>query len=41
MPGALFTGVAAWPFFEQRVTGDKRPHHVNDRPRNAATRTGA
>jgi ubiquinol-cytochrome c reductase cytochrome b subunit len=37
--GALFTGAAVWPFIEQWVTGDKREHHVNDRPRNAPTRT--
>jgi ubiquinol-cytochrome c reductase cytochrome b subunit len=37
--GALFTGAAFWPFIEQWVTGDKREHHVNDRPRNAPTRT--
>jgi hypothetical protein len=38
-PGLLFTGLAAWPFFEQWATGDKRLHHVNGRPRNTATRT--
>jgi ubiquinol-cytochrome c reductase cytochrome b subunit len=37
--GALFTGAALWPFIEQWVTGDKREHHINDRPRNAPTRT--
>jgi ubiquinol-cytochrome c reductase cytochrome b subunit len=37
--GAIFTGAAVWPFIEQWVTGDKREHHVNDRPRNAPTRT--
>jgi ubiquinol-cytochrome c reductase cytochrome b subunit len=34
------TGAALWPFLEQWITGDKREHHVNDRPRNAPTRTG-
>jgi ubiquinol-cytochrome c reductase cytochrome b subunit len=37
--GLLFTGAAAWPFIEQWATGDRREHHVNDRPRNAPTRT--
>ena len=31
--------VAAYPFIEAWVTGDKREHHVLDRPRNAPTRT--
>src|SRR5580704_10494640 len=37
--GLVFTLAALWPFLEQWVTGDKREHHVNDRPRNAPTRT--
>ncbi len=37
--GIVMTGAALWPFIEQWVTGDKREHHVNDRPRNAPTRT--
>ena len=37
--GLVFTGAAFWPFLEQWVTGDRREHHINDRPRNAATRT--
>jgi ubiquinol-cytochrome c reductase cytochrome b subunit len=37
--GLLFTGAGVWPFIEQWVTGDKREHHLNDRPRNAPTRT--
>ncbi len=37
--GLILTGAAIWPFLEQWVTGDRREHHVNDRPRNAATRT--
>jgi ubiquinol-cytochrome c reductase cytochrome b subunit len=37
--GAVFTGAALWPFIEQWITGDKREHHINDRPRNAPTRT--
>jgi ubiquinol-cytochrome c reductase cytochrome b subunit len=31
--------VAAYPFFEAWITGDKREHHMADRPRNAPTRT--
>jgi len=31
--------VAVYPFIEAWVTGDKREHHVLDRPRNAPTRT--
>src|SRR6202046_788190 len=37
--GLVFTGAAFWPFIEQWVTGDRREHNVNDRPRNAPTRT--
>jgi ubiquinol-cytochrome c reductase cytochrome b subunit len=37
--GLVFTGAALWPFLEQWITGDRREHHVNDRPRNAPTRT--
>jgi len=31
--------VALYPFIEGWITGDKREHHVLDRPRNAPTRT--
>jgi ubiquinol-cytochrome c reductase cytochrome b subunit len=37
--GLIFTGLALWPFLEQWITGDKSEHHLNDRPRNAPTRT--
>jgi len=37
--GLIITGAALWPFIEQWATGDRREHHVNDRPRNAPTRT--
>jgi ubiquinol-cytochrome c reductase cytochrome b subunit len=37
--GLVITGLAVWPFVEQWITGDRREHHVNDRPRNAPTRT--
>jgi ubiquinol-cytochrome c reductase cytochrome b subunit len=39
MLGLLFGGLAAWPFIESWITGDKSEHHLLDRPRNAATRT--
>jgi ubiquinol-cytochrome c reductase cytochrome b subunit len=39
VPGILFTGLAVYPFFEAWVTGDKREHHILDRPRNMPTRT--
>jgi ubiquinol-cytochrome c reductase cytochrome b subunit len=35
----LLAVVAVYPFIEAWVTGDKREHHVLDRPRNAPTRT--
>jgi len=35
----LLAVVAIYPFIEYWVTGDKREHHVLDRPRNAPTRT--
>jgi ubiquinol-cytochrome c reductase cytochrome b subunit len=37
--GLIITGAAIWPFLEQWITGDRSEHHVNDRPRNAPTRT--
>ena len=37
--GLVMTGAALWPFLEQWITGDRREHHVNERPRNAPTRT--
>jgi ubiquinol-cytochrome c reductase cytochrome b subunit len=37
--GLIMTGLAVWPFLEQWITGDRREHHVVDRPRNAPTRT--
>jgi ubiquinol-cytochrome c reductase cytochrome b subunit len=39
IPGVLFTALAAYPFIEAAVTGDKREHHVLDRPRNVPFRT--
>jgi ubiquinol-cytochrome c reductase cytochrome b subunit len=42
--GALFPLIvlfvlAAWPWLERRVTGDRRPHNLLDRPRDAPGRT--
>ncbi len=39
VPGLIFTALGIWPFLESWATGDKSYHHVNQRPRNAATRT--
>jgi ubiquinol-cytochrome c reductase cytochrome b subunit len=39
LPGVLFTVAMAYPFIEQWITGDKRDHHLLQRPRNAPTRT--
>lgn len=40
LPGILVTAAIAYPFIEAAATGDKREHHLLDRPRNAPTRTG-
>ena len=37
--GLLFTALAAYPFIEAWITGDKAEHHLLDRPRNVPTRT--
>src|SRR5215467_958836 len=37
--GLLFTAAALWPFIERWILGDYGEHHINDRPRNAPTRT--
>ena len=39
LPGLMVMALFAYPFVEQWVTGDKREHHLLDRPRNAPTRT--
>jgi ubiquinol-cytochrome c reductase cytochrome b subunit len=36
----FLAAVFLYPFFEAWVTGDKREHHIAQRPRNAPTRTG-
>jgi ubiquinol-cytochrome c reductase cytochrome b subunit len=40
LPGVFFAAAAAWPFLEQWRTGDRAEHHLTDRPRDAAARTG-
>ncbi|KEP72607.1 hypothetical protein HR12_42410, partial [Microbacterium sp. SUBG005] len=37
--GLFIVLVLVYPFIEAWVTGDKREHHIAQRPRNAATRT--
>ncbi|MFS0714589.1 cytochrome bc complex cytochrome b subunit [Microbacterium sp. 2P01SA-2] len=37
--GVFIVIVMLYPFIEAWVTGDKREHHIAERPRNAATRT--
>ncbi len=37
--GIFILLVALYPFIEAWITGDKREHHILDRPRNAPTRT--
>ncbi|WP_061299032.1 cytochrome bc1 complex cytochrome b subunit [Herbidospora cretacea] len=37
--GIIMTGLAVYPFAEQWITGDRREHHLVDRPRNAPVRT--
>ena len=40
VPGIMFTLLGLYPWIEAWATGDKREHHLLDRPRNAPTRTG-
>jgi quinol-cytochrome oxidoreductase complex cytochrome b subunit len=40
VPGALFGGLAIYPFLERWITGDKQVHHLLDRPRDVPARTG-
>ncbi|MER5728710.1 cytochrome bc complex cytochrome b subunit [Streptomyces sp. NPDC002138] len=35
----VLSSIAVYPFIEAWVTGDKREHHILDRPRNVPTRT--
>jgi ubiquinol-cytochrome c reductase cytochrome b subunit len=39
LPGVMFTILLVLPFVEALITGDKREHHLLQRPRNAPTRT--
>ena len=39
LPGLMFTILLMLPFVEAWITGDKRNHHLLQRPRNAPTRT--
>jgi ubiquinol-cytochrome c reductase cytochrome b subunit len=38
-PMVVFAAILAWPWLERRVTRDRRPHNVLDRPRDAPWRT--
>jgi ubiquinol-cytochrome c reductase cytochrome b subunit len=38
-PGVIFGLVLMYPFIEEWITGDKREHHLLQRPRNAPNRT--
>ncbi len=40
IPGLMTIPWFLYPWIEQWVTGDRREHHLLDRPRNAPTRTG-
>ncbi|WUS88222.1 cytochrome bc complex cytochrome b subunit [Kribbella sp. NBC_00709] len=40
IPPAFVTLVALYPFIEGWISGDKREHHLLDRPRDVPTRTG-
>ena len=37
--GLFIVAVMFYPFIEAWITGDKREHHITERPRNAPTRT--
>jgi ubiquinol-cytochrome c reductase cytochrome b subunit len=37
--GAFLAVIVLWPFLEERATGDRRVHHLPDRPREHPTRT--
>ncbi len=40
LPGAILIPLILYPWLEQWVTGDRREHHILDRPRNQPVRTG-
>ncbi|TDD06602.1 cytochrome bc complex cytochrome b subunit [Nonomuraea deserti] len=37
--GLILTGLVLYPFLERWITGDRREHHIADRPRNNPHRT--
>ncbi|MDO0939431.1 cytochrome bc complex cytochrome b subunit [Streptomyces sp. DG2A-72] len=39
LPTVMMAVIAFWPFLEAWVTGDRREHHLLDRPRDHPTRT--
>ncbi|MFE6487229.1 cytochrome bc complex cytochrome b subunit [Streptomyces sp. NPDC057757] len=39
LPTVMMAVIGLWPFLEAWVTGDKREHHLLDRPRDHPTRT--
>lgn len=39
LPLCVFAVLYAWPFLEERLTGDRADHHLVDRPRDAPVRT--
>lgn len=41
VPGAIFGVLFAAPWIERRLTGDRREHHLLDRPRDAPGRTAS
>jgi ubiquinol-cytochrome c reductase cytochrome b subunit len=40
VPGLMFAVLAAWPFLEARVSGDREWHNFSQRPREAPVRAG-
>lgn len=40
IPGLMTAALVLYPWIEQWATGDRREHHLLDRPRNNPTRTG-
>jgi ubiquinol-cytochrome c reductase cytochrome b subunit len=40
VPGLVTVPLILYPWIEQWATGDRREHHILDRPRNVPTRTG-
>jgi ubiquinol-cytochrome c reductase cytochrome b subunit len=39
LPLLFFAALLAWPWIEQRITGDRRHHHLAQRPRDVPVRT--